>query len=100
MIKLILLFALIFSSACGTDSNRPSIIGIDVSAIIGSSESGKCGGGGGPLGCYDPTPDPCLLTDANLRRCEQDHALVPVQRGNKISGAVSTSSNNRLHLAA
>jgi len=88
MIKLIFLFALILSSACGANGNRPG-----QNYIIGSGASSKCGGGGAPLGCYDPTPDPCLLTDANLRRCEQDHAPVPVQRGNKTSGAVSTSSN-------
>ncbi len=70
MVKRSLLFALTLSSACGVNGNRPG-----QNYIIGSGVSGKCGGGGAPLGCYDAMPDPCLLTDPNLDRCEQEHDL-------------------------
>ena len=88
--KIIFLFALILFPAC-SDQRSAS----DQKHIIGSAftpiELGPCVGPAAPLGCFDPTPYPCLLAEANIGRCEQDYALVPVEQ--RKSGTVDMSSN-------
>ena len=89
--KIIFLFALILFSACITNRTTP-----DQKPIVGSAEwrlleVGPCDRGAAPLGCFDPTPDPCLVTEVNLRRCEQDFAAVPVQQGKPRTVKVSSN---------
>jgi len=90
--KIIFLFALILFSACSTDRSAPDqkhIIGI----VFRTIEFGPCAGPAAPLGCFDPTPYPCLLAEGNIDRCEQDYARVPVEQ--KMSGTVGISSNKQ-----